>query len=48
MNYVEVKAKIDPMIQGNDLWISLLAEIGFESFSEDEEFVLAYIQEPDF
>ncbi|MEI7595455.1 MAG: 50S ribosomal protein L11 methyltransferase [Bacteroidota bacterium] len=48
MNYVEVKGKIDPLIQGNDLWISLLAEVGFESFSEDEEFVLAYIQEPDF
>jgi len=49
MNYIEVKAQIEPQIQGNDLWISLLAEIGFESFAEgDDDSSLAYIKENEF
>ena len=48
MDYIEVIATIVPQIQGNDIWVTLLSEIGFESFTEDETTVSAYIQEDNF
>lgn len=48
MDYIEVKATITPSIQGNDIWITRLSEIGFESFTEDENQVFAYIIAADF
>lgn len=45
MDYIEIKAKVKPAVPGNDLWISFLGEIGFESFVEEEEEVNAYARE---
>ncbi len=48
MNYIELKFSIQPQTPFQDILISELAEIGFESFEETENGLLAYIQEPDF
>lgn len=48
MNYIELACpKPIDNIQA-EILIAELAEIGFESFSEEEEKLLAYIQQPDF
>lgn len=48
MDYIEIKFSIQPQTPFQDLLISELAEIGFESFEETENGLLAYIQEPSF
>ncbi|HAG16398.1 MAG TPA: 50S ribosomal protein L11 methyltransferase [Bacteroidales bacterium] len=46
MNYIEISFSIEPQTPFQDMLISELAEIGFESFEETETELLAYIQEP--
>jgi ribosomal protein L11 methyltransferase len=48
MEYVEFKAEITPLEVGRDILIAELAEIGFESFVENETGVEAYIQKDEF
>ena len=48
MNYIESKFTIEPQTPFQEILIAELAEIGFESFDETEEGLLAYIKEPDF
>jgi ribosomal protein L11 methyltransferase len=48
MNYVEVKVEISPAIPGQDIVTAGLAEIGFESFVNEEYCLLAYITEDAF
>ena len=48
MEYVEFKAEITPLEVGRDILIAELAEIGFESFVENETGVEAYIQKEEF
>lgn len=45
MNYIELKATINPLIIGREVLVAQLAEIGFESFVDTDEGVEAYIQE---
>ncbi len=46
MNYTELNFSITPQTPFQDILIAELAEIGFESFEETEDGLLAYIQEP--
>ena len=46
MNYIEISFNIQPQNPFQDILIAELAEIGFESFEETDNGVLAYIQEP--
>jgi len=46
MNYTELNFSITPQTPFQDILIAELAEIGFESFEETENGLLAYIQEP--
>ncbi len=48
MNYIEIKFSIQPQTPFQDILIAELAKIGFESFEETEDGLLAYIQEPSF
>jgi ribosomal protein L11 methyltransferase len=48
MNYIEVNFKIDPVNPGVEILIAQLSLIGYESFLETDEGVIAYIQEPFF
>ncbi|NCD43377.1 MAG: 50S ribosomal protein L11 methyltransferase [Bacteroidia bacterium] len=48
MEYLECKVVVTPFTTGKDVLIARLAEIGFESFVEEEAAVLAYIPAPDF
>ena len=48
MNYIEIKFTIEPQTPYQEILIAELAEIGFESFEETENELLAYIQEVDF
>jgi ribosomal protein L11 methyltransferase len=45
MNYIELKFSINPQTPFQDILIAELAEIGFESFEETDNGLLAYIQE---
>ncbi len=45
MDYIEINFNIEPLIPFRDILIAELAEIGFESFEESENGLLAYIQE---
>jgi ribosomal protein L11 methyltransferase len=45
MNYIEINFTVEPQTPFQDILISELAEIGFESFEETETALLAYIQE---
>jgi ribosomal protein L11 methyltransferase len=45
MNYIEVNTSLEPYSPWNEILISRLADIGFESFTEIENAVQAYIQE---
>lgn len=45
MNYIEISFAIEPQTPFQDILIAELAEIGFESFEETENGLLAYIQE---
>lgn len=46
MNYIEINFTVEPQTPFQDILISELAEIGFESFEETDTELLAYIQEP--
>ena len=48
MNYYECTLKIDPFEQGKDVLIAQLAEIGYESFVEEDPELKAYIPEKDY
>jgi len=46
MNYIELKCKLSPYSNDNaEILIAHLSNLGFESFSEEEPFVKAWIQE---
>ncbi len=45
MNYIQYSFTITPIEPGSDILIALLADIGFESFTQNEIGVDAYIQE---
>lgn len=47
MNYIEYDFKISPLEPAVEILIAELGEVGFESFVENEEGVLAYIQQSD-
>ena len=42
--YIEYRFTVDPPAPASDMLIAELADLGFESFVEEEEVVLAYIQ----
>ncbi|MFK5973440.1 MAG: 50S ribosomal protein L11 methyltransferase [Flavobacteriaceae bacterium] len=46
-SYIEYSFKINPLQPASDILIAELGEVGFESFVENEEGVLAYIQKQD-
>lgn len=48
MNYYQVNIPIPGNQDMTDILIAQLAEVGFESFEENEEFVIAYIPEKDY
>ncbi|MET1260151.1 50S ribosomal protein L11 methyltransferase [Flagellimonas sp. DF-77] len=48
MDYLEFRFQLDPVEPTTGIVIAHLAEIGFESFVENEEGLLAYITEPQF
>jgi len=45
--YIEYNFSVTPLQPGSDILIAELGEVGFESFVENEEGVLAYIQKND-
>lgn len=45
MNYIECRLTITPFEEGKDILVARLAEIGFESFVEEDPVLLAYIVE---
>ncbi len=45
--YIEYNFSVTPLQPGSDILIAELGEVGFESFVENEEGVLAYIQQDD-
>lgn len=45
MNYYEVKMQITPVFPLRDIFLQALADIGFESFTEEEYGLLAYVPE---
>lgn len=45
MNYIELSAKIDPLEIGREIMVAELAEVGFESFVDNQNGLKAYIQE---
>lgn len=45
--YLEFQFKIDPLQPASDILIAELGEVGFESFVEEDDGVLAYIQKKD-
>ncbi|MDH3381665.1 MAG: 50S ribosomal protein L11 methyltransferase, partial [Flavobacteriaceae bacterium] len=47
MNYIEYDFKVRPLDPAVEILIAELGEVGFESFVENEEGVLAYIQQAD-
>ena len=48
MNYIELKCRRPESLEQTEMLVAELAEIGFESFSEDESYLLAYIPQNDF
>ena len=47
MNYIEYDFKVSPLEPAVEILIAELGEVGFESFVENDEGVLAYIQQAD-
>ena len=45
--YIEYRFEVNPMEPGGDILIAQLGEIGFESFVQEDEHILAYIQKED-
>ncbi|MDP4266162.1 MAG: 50S ribosomal protein L11 methyltransferase [Bacteroidota bacterium] len=48
MDYIELRSIVTPQIPFQDVFISELSEIGFESFVEENEYLLAYIPAKNF
>src|SRR5688572_32808390 len=48
MDYIESTFQIQPMVPGAGILIAELGEIGYDSFIENEDHVLAYIPEKEF
>lgn len=48
MNYIELKCQLPGSLEQTEMLVARLAEIGFESFSEDEVYLMAYIPQNDF
>ena len=48
MDYLEFTFSVEPKFPGEDILVTQLAEIGFESFDSQGEQLLVYIPEPDF
>ncbi len=48
VNYIELKLPVPEPPEMGEIIIAELAEIGFESFSEETDFILAYIPQKDF
>lgn len=48
MNYIELKIAISDEEELSDILIAELAETGFESFVEEEDFLIAYIPEKEY
>lgn len=48
LNYIELSLHLDPFEPYNEIAVVWLAEIGFESFVEEDRTVKAYIQEKEF
>lgn len=46
-NYIEYSFKVKPLQPGSDILIAELGEAGFESFVEEEDGVMAYMQKED-
>jgi len=46
MNYIEYNFTITPMGIASEILVAELAEVGFESFVDTDNGLLAYIQEP--
>ena len=45
MDYIQYSFTVSPAEPGSDILIALLADLGFESFTQNETGVDAYIQE---
>ena len=45
MNYIQYSFTVTPAEPGSDILIALLADLGFESFTQNDTGVDAYIQE---
>ncbi len=48
MNHLEFKISLAPFYPASEILVAKLGEIGFESFVEDEPYILAYILKSDF
>lgn len=48
MNHLEFKISLKPFYPANEILVAKLSEIGFESFVEEETFILAYILKSEF
>jgi len=48
MDYMELRVRISPEQEKREIITALLAEVGYESFMEDDDFLLAYIPEAEF
>ncbi len=48
MNFVELSVIVSPRLQGEDILITELANLGYDSFAETEDGFNAYIEESDF
>src|SRR5688572_5096234 len=48
MDYIESTFSIQPMVPGAGILIAELGEIGYDSFIENDDHVLAYIPKKDF
>jgi len=48
LNYIELKCRRPDNLEQAEMLVAELADIGFESFSEDENYLLAYIPQSDF
>jgi ribosomal protein L11 methyltransferase len=46
MEYIELEFKVSPQEIGNEILVAELADLGFESFSETDDGLKAYIQAP--
>jgi len=48
MEYLELRVEINPIDAGRDIMMALLSEVGYESFTNDGDYLLAYIESKKF